>query len=42
MRKQRQNEAFGVFVTTTMDDYKKNKRIGYNPKLQKAPTIPGM
>ena len=25
-----------------MDDYKKNKRIALNPKLQKAPTIPGI
>jgi peptidyl-prolyl cis-trans isomerase D len=42
MLQQRRREAFGVFVSSTMDDYKKNKRIGYNPKLQKAPTIPGM
>jgi hypothetical protein len=42
MLHQRQNEAFGVFVSSTMDDYKKNKRIALNPKLQKGPTIPGM
>jgi peptidyl-prolyl cis-trans isomerase D len=39
---QRRREAFGVFVSSTMDDYKKNKRIAMNPKLQKGPTIPGM
>jgi peptidyl-prolyl cis-trans isomerase D len=39
---QRQNEAFGVFVSSTMDEYKKNKRIALNPKLQKGPAIPGM
>jgi peptidyl-prolyl cis-trans isomerase D len=42
MLRERQDEAFGVFVSSTMDDYKKNKRIALNPKLQKAPTIPGM
>jgi len=39
---ERRRDAFGVFVSSTMDEYKKNKRIALNPKLQKAPTIPGM
>jgi peptidyl-prolyl cis-trans isomerase D len=42
MLQERRREAFGVFVSSTMDDYKKNKRIALNPKLQKAATIPGM
>jgi peptidyl-prolyl cis-trans isomerase D len=42
MLQERRREAFGVFVSSTMDEYKKNKRIALNPKLQKASTIPGM
>jgi peptidyl-prolyl cis-trans isomerase D len=42
MLQQRRREAFGVFVSSTMDYYKKNRRIGYNPKLQQGPSIPGM
>jgi len=42
MLQQRKGEAFGVFVSTTVDGYKKNKRIGYNPKLQQGPSLPGM
>jgi peptidyl-prolyl cis-trans isomerase D len=39
---ERRRESFGVFVSSTMDDYKKNKRIVLNAKLQKGPTTPGM
>jgi peptidyl-prolyl cis-trans isomerase D len=39
---QRRREAFEVFVSSTMDEYKKSKRIALNPKLQKGPAIPGM
>jgi hypothetical protein len=42
MLQERRQQAFGVFVSSTMDYYKKNKRIGYNPKLQQGPAIPGM
>jgi peptidyl-prolyl cis-trans isomerase D len=42
MLQERRRDAFGVFVSSTMDDYKKNKRIVRNPKLQQGPTIPGM
>jgi peptidyl-prolyl cis-trans isomerase D len=42
MLQERRREAFGVFVSSTMDYYKKNKRIARNAKLQQGPTIPGM
>jgi peptidyl-prolyl cis-trans isomerase D len=42
MLHQRQEESFGVFVSSLVDDYKKNKRILHNPKLQQGPTIPGV
>jgi peptidyl-prolyl cis-trans isomerase D len=38
---QRRNDAFGVFMSTVMDDYKKNKRVLVNAKA-KGPEIPGM
>jgi peptidyl-prolyl cis-trans isomerase D len=38
---QRRNDAFGVFLSTVMDDYKKGKRIQLNAKA-KGPAIPGM
>jgi len=42
MLQERRRDAFGVFVSSIMDDYKKNKRIVRNPKLQQGPSIPGM
>jgi peptidyl-prolyl cis-trans isomerase D len=41
MLDQRRSEAFAVFLSGIMDDYKKNKRIRYNAKAQQAPQIPG-
>jgi peptidyl-prolyl cis-trans isomerase D len=38
---QRRSEAFNVFLTQVMDDYKKNKRIQLNPKAQN-PAVPGI
>jgi peptidyl-prolyl cis-trans isomerase D len=41
MLEERRSEAFGVFLSGIMDDYKKNKRIRYNAKAQQPPPIPG-
>jgi peptidyl-prolyl cis-trans isomerase D len=41
MLEQRRSEAFSVFLSGIMDDYKKNKRIRTNPKAQQAPQSPG-
>jgi peptidyl-prolyl cis-trans isomerase D len=38
---ERRSEAFSVFMSGVMDDYKKNKRIKTNPKAQQGPQIPG-
>jgi peptidyl-prolyl cis-trans isomerase D len=38
---QRRSDAFNVFMSGVMDDYKKNKRIQINAK-SKGPEIPGM
>jgi peptidyl-prolyl cis-trans isomerase D len=38
---ERQDEAFGVFISGIFDDYKKSKRIKTNPKAQQGPQIPG-
>jgi peptidyl-prolyl cis-trans isomerase D len=38
---QRRNDAFGVFLSSVMDDYKKSKRILIYAK-SKTPAIPGM
>ena len=40
MLDQRRSEAFNVFLSTVMDDYKKNKRIQFSAKSQ-TPQIPG-
>jgi peptidyl-prolyl cis-trans isomerase D len=42
MLQERRRDAFGVFVSSSVDYYKKNKRIAHNPKLQQGPAIPGM
>jgi peptidyl-prolyl cis-trans isomerase D len=42
MLQEHRREAFGVFVSSTVDYYKKNKRIFHNPKLQQGPAVPGM
>jgi peptidyl-prolyl cis-trans isomerase D len=42
MLEERRDDAFKVFMSGIMDDYKKNKRIAMNPKNQKGPQIPGM
>jgi peptidyl-prolyl cis-trans isomerase D len=42
MLQERRRDAFGVFVSSSVDYYKKNKRIAPNPKLQQGPAIPGM
>jgi peptidyl-prolyl cis-trans isomerase D len=42
MLEQRRQDAFGVFLSGIMDDYKKNNRIRMNAKAQKGPQIPGM
>jgi peptidyl-prolyl cis-trans isomerase D len=39
---QRRSDAFNVFVSNIMADYKKNKRIAMNPKAAQGPQIPGM
>jgi peptidyl-prolyl cis-trans isomerase D len=39
---ERRSEAFNVFMSGVMDDYKKNKRIRYNAKAQPGPQVPGM
>jgi peptidyl-prolyl cis-trans isomerase D len=41
MLEQRRNDAFGVFLSSVMDNYKKNKRIQINAKA-KGPAVPGM
>jgi peptidyl-prolyl cis-trans isomerase D len=41
MLEQRRNDAFGVFLSSVMDDYKKSKRIQMNAKA-KGPAVPGM
>jgi peptidyl-prolyl cis-trans isomerase D len=41
MLEQRRSQAFGVFMSGIMDDYKKNKRIKTNAKAQQGPQIPG-
>ena len=40
--RQRQGEAFGVFVGGVFDDYKKHKLIRINAKPQTGPPVPGM
>jgi len=42
MLEQRRQDAFGVFLSGIMDDYKKNNRIRMNAKAQKGPQLPGM
>jgi peptidyl-prolyl cis-trans isomerase D len=39
---QRRQDAFSIFLSGIMDDYKKNKRIRMNAKAQQGPQIPGM
>jgi peptidyl-prolyl cis-trans isomerase D len=41
MLEQRRNDAFGVFLSTVMNDYKKSKRIQINAKST-GPALPGM
>ena len=41
MLEQRRSDAFNVFLSGIMDDYKKNKRIVMNAKAQQGPAIPG-
>ena len=38
---ERRQEAFSVFMSGAMDDYKKNKRIKTNAKAQQGPQVPG-
>jgi peptidyl-prolyl cis-trans isomerase D len=38
---QRRSEAFNVFMSGIMDDYKKHNRIRMNAKAQQTPEIPG-
>jgi len=38
---QRREEAFGIYVSTTEDRYKKAKLIAMNAKLAKEPALPG-
>ena len=38
---ERRQEAFSVFMSGVMDDYKKNKRIKTNAKAQQGPQVPG-
>ena len=42
MLEQRRSEAFNVFLSGIMADYKKNNRIRLNAKAQQGPQIPGM
>ncbi len=42
MLQQKRSEAFQVFLSTVMADYKKSNRIRLNAKAQQAPSIPGM
>src|SRR3984885_852536 len=39
---QRRSDAFNVFMSGIMADYKKNNRIRLNAKAQQGPQIPGM
>jgi len=39
---ERRSQAFSVFMSGVMDDYKKNKRIKTNAKAAQGPQIPGM
>ena len=39
---QRRNEAFGVFLSSVFDDYKKHNLIRINAKPQTGPQLPGM
>jgi peptidyl-prolyl cis-trans isomerase D len=39
---QRRSDAFNVFMSSIVSDYKKNKRIRMNAKAQQGPQIPGM
>jgi len=41
MLEQRRNDAFGVFMSSVMDSYKKSKRIQINAK-EKTPEVPGL
>ena len=41
MVEQRRSEAFNVFLSGIMADYKKHKRIQLNAKAQQGPQIPG-
>ena len=41
MLEERLSEAFNVFMSGVMADYKKNKRIVLNAKAQEGPKIPG-
>jgi len=42
MLEQRRQDAFSIFLSSIMDDYKKNKRIRMNAKAQQGPQVPGM
>ncbi len=42
MLEQRRSEAFNVFLSGIMADYKKNNRIRMNAKAQQGPQLPGM
>jgi len=42
MLEQRRQDAFSIFLSSIMDDYKKNKRIRMNAKAEQGPQIPGM
>jgi peptidyl-prolyl cis-trans isomerase D len=39
---QKRSDAFNVFLSGVMADYKKNNRIRLNAKAQQGPQIPGM
>jgi peptidyl-prolyl cis-trans isomerase D len=39
---QRRQDAFGIFMSGIMDDYKKKNRIRMNAKAAQGPQIPGM
>jgi len=41
MLEQRRNDAFGVFMSSVMDSYKKSKRIQINA-TEKTPEVPGL
>ncbi len=42
MLEQRRQDAFSIFLSGIMDDYKKKGRIRMNAKAQQGPQIPGM